>query len=175
MNPPTTQPHPAAGPVADQHPLTLLVLTSFFAESRHALGFAAALAAPLGARVVLLHVGQLTSPNDDIRLPPPPQASRELHEALRALASEQHVPTDFELVPDLLPGAAEDLARRYGPALFVLGRPAADRFDFDLGAARAASARNLHWTGLAPALGRGRRRRAFRTAPPGKSRPAAIA
>ena len=135
MNPPTTQPHPAAGPVADQHPLTLLVLTSFFAESRHALGFAAALAAPLGARVVLLHVGQLTSPNDDIRLPPPPQASRELHEALRALASEQHVPTDFELVPDLLPGAAEDLARRYGPALFVLGRPAADRFDFDLGAA----------------------------------------
>ena len=125
----------AAEPVAARHALTLLVLTSFFAESRRALRFAAELAAHLHGRVVLLHVNQLTLLNDDVQPPLPPQTVRELRQALQALAIEAHVPADFELAPNLLPGAVEDIARRYGPALFVLGRPAAERFDFDLGAA----------------------------------------
>ena len=142
MNTPIKEPRPTAGPVPGRHSLTLLVLTSFFAESRHALHFAAELAGRLGARVVLLHVNQLALLNDDVPLPPSPQATRELRQALHALATEQNIPADFELAPNLLPGAAEDIARRYGPALFVLGRPAAERFDFDLGAAVLQVLRN---------------------------------
>ena len=142
MNTPIQKPRPAAEPMPGRHRLTLLVLTSFFAESRHALHFAKELATPLGARVVLLHVNQLALLNDEVPLAPPPQATRELRQAMHALAIEQDMPADFELAPNLLPGAAEDMVRRYGPALFVLGRPAAERFDFDLGAAVLQVLRN---------------------------------
>ena len=83
--------------------------------------------------MVPVHVNQLNLLNDEVPLAPPPQATRELRQAMNALATEQNLPGDFELVPNLLPGTAEDMVRRYGPALFVLGRPAAERFDFDLG------------------------------------------
>ena len=142
MNTPTKEPRPAAELVPGRHKLTLLVLTSFFAESRHALHFAKELAPRLGARVVLVHVNQLTLLNDEVPLAPPPQATRELRQAMNALAIEQNLPGDFELVPNLLPGTAEDMVRRYGPALFVLGRPAAERFDFDLGVAVLQVLRN---------------------------------
>ena len=142
MNIPIEEARPAAEPVPGRHTLTLLVLTSFFAESRHALHFAKELALRLEARVVLLHVNQLTLLNDEVPLAPMPQATRELRQAMHALATEQNLPADIELVPNLLPGTAEDVARRYGPALFVLGRPAAKRFDYDLGAAVLQVLRN---------------------------------
>ena len=142
MNVPIKEARPAAEPVPGRHTLTLLVLTSFFAESRHALHFAKELAMRLGARVVLLHVNQLALLNDDVPLPPLSQATHELRQAMHALATEQNLPADFELLPNLLPGTAEDVVRRYGPALFVLGRPAAERFDFDLGAAVLQVLRN---------------------------------
>ena len=126
-------PRPAVAPAPVRPKLTLLVLTSFFAESRHALQYAVGLAAHLRARVVLLHVNQLALLNDEVPLAPPPQTTRELRQALQALAAELKVPADLELAPNLLPTTVADMARRYGPALFVLGRPDAKRFDFDLG------------------------------------------
>ncbi|GAB3825997.1 hypothetical protein GCM10028821_07690 [Hymenobacter jeollabukensis] len=122
-------------PVAAEQPLALLVLTSFFPESRRALRLAVELAQPLGARLVLVHLDQLALLNVEVPGPDSPEAARQLHEALQELADQQPVPTDLALINDQLPEALEALINEYYPALFVLGRPADDRADFDAGAA----------------------------------------
>ncbi|MCC3159729.1 universal stress protein [Hymenobacter sp. 15J16-1T3B] len=142
MNTPTTQPQPAPAATKQLPALTLLVLTSFFPESRRALRLAAELAQPLGARLVLVHVDQLALLNADVRGPEWPEQTAELREALQALADEQPVAADLAIVNDLLPDAVDELLTQYHPALFVLGRPAAAGADFDIGAAVLEILRN---------------------------------
>ncbi|RAK69997.1 universal stress protein [Hymenobacter edaphi] len=125
---------PAAPAAAPARSLSLLVFTSFFPESRRALRLAAELARPLGARLVLVHLDQLTVLNVEVPGPASPEAAGQLHEALQALADQQPVPTDLALINDQLPDALDALVNEYHPALFVLGRPADDRADFDAGA-----------------------------------------
>ncbi|AYA36017.1 universal stress protein [Hymenobacter oligotrophus] len=135
MPQPTAQPQ-FTNPVAPLGtPLSLLVLTNFFPAAHRAVRYAAELAAPLGAQLVLLHVRQAAVPGNDgdgddatnpTWLRDSHERDGELLMALNALADEVHVPTSVELVPNLQPEIALDLAQRYQPALFVVGRAATE-------------------------------------------------
>ncbi|UYZ59704.1 universal stress protein [Hymenobacter latericus] len=127
----TAQPKPAklAAPLGT--PLSLIVLTNFFPAAHRAIRYAAELAAPLGAQLVLLHVRQAPALADDDATGPEwlhdaHERDGELLMALNALADEVYVPTSVELVPSLQPDVALDLAKRYQPALFVVGRAATE-------------------------------------------------
>ena len=121
MHSPLTFSNPSPVPVGEASPLTLIVLTNFFPAARQAIRYAAGLATPIGARLVLLHV-QAASVLEGELLPPAPTQDDELRAAVQALTNGMNVPTTVELVPDLQLSTAAGLARRYGPALFVLGR-----------------------------------------------------
>ena len=119
----------AARPVAARHALTLLVLTSFFAESRRALRFAAELAAHLHGRVVLLHVNRASLYDPYVFVGENWRKQELAGEAdtaalLARITGQLHAPATVEIATDLLPTLAHDLVARYAPALFVLGRPA---------------------------------------------------
>lgn len=108
-------------PVGEASPLTLIVLTDFFPAARQAIRYAAGLAGPIGARLVLLHVRAASVLEGEL-LPQPAASEADLRAAVGALAHGVYTLTTVELVPDLQRSTAADLARRYGPALFVLGR-----------------------------------------------------
>ena len=135
MDTPATSPQPAPAPHGEHAGLVLIVLTSFFPETRRALQFVGELAGRLKARLVLLHVDQLALVDDDLHLVKPPAVTREMRQALHVMAADLPVPAAIELTDDLLPRVIENLTRRYGPALYVLGRPDAERADFAMGAA----------------------------------------
>ncbi|GAA4356434.1 hypothetical protein GCM10023185_20210 [Hymenobacter saemangeumensis] len=110
-------------------PLTLIALAGFYAPDRAAVRYADALAQALHANLVLLHVNRaaLVDPyelldesyrRDELVL------QADTVSALRRVAGRLRTPATVELSTDLLPAVAQDLAERYGPALFVLGQPA---------------------------------------------------
>ncbi|WP_426059781.1 universal stress protein [Hymenobacter sp. B1770] len=103
---------------------SLVVLTDFFAVSNRALSYAAGLALPLQAHLVLLHVR-----HDGLLAPAEYRSShtwagekRTVH-ALEQLAATQPVPTYVDVSEEYLPDAVQAVVRRHHPLLLVLGRP----------------------------------------------------
>ena len=103
----------------------LLVLTDFSPAADHALAYADALAAQLGAGLILLHV-QRTSPLDPDALTGAlsPLSEGEIAAALAQRSSRLSVPVLTEATPARVPEAAQAAVQRHAPALVVLGRPA---------------------------------------------------
>ena len=126
-----TSSNPSAVPVGDTSSLTLIVLTNFFPAARQAIRYAAGLAVPIGARLVLLHV-QAVSVLEGELLPQASVQEDDLRVAIQALAQAVYAPTTVELVPDLQLSTVIGLSRRYGPALFVLGRAAVPEREDDV-------------------------------------------
>ncbi|MBC6990541.1 MULTISPECIES: universal stress protein [Hymenobacter] len=112
---------PSAVPAEDKPVLSLIVLTNFMPAAHRAIRYAAELATPIGAQVVLLHVREVSELEGEL-LPHDPEREGELRMAVQTLADELYKPASIELVPDLQFSTAAALAKRYAPALFVLGR-----------------------------------------------------
>ncbi|OON69937.1 universal stress protein [Hymenobacter sp. CRA2] len=125
---------PSAVPVTDTPALSLIVLTNFFPAARRAIRYAAELAVPLGAQLVLLHVREVSVLEGELLYPPSEERDGELLVAVQALADETYVPTTVELVDDLQLSTAAALARRYAPAVFVLGQAADAEEECEVGA-----------------------------------------
>ena len=120
--------------VGQPAPLTLIVLTNFFPAAYQAVRYAAELAAPIGARLVLLHVRAASALEGELLLRPPKHEG-DLRAAVLAIAHGVAVPVAVELVPDLQLSTALGLARRFGPVLFVLGRAEAPARNDDVSTA----------------------------------------
>ncbi len=103
--------------------LSLVVLTDFFAVANRALAYAAGLAVPLHARLVLLHVRHNA-------LPVPPGSGyrhslageRQTDRALQQLAAAQPVPTAVEVAEAFMADALLDVAHRQESLLMVMAR-----------------------------------------------------
>lgn len=101
----------------------LVVLTDFYAVTNSALSYAAGLALPLGAELVLLHA------RHDVLLAPVDGAAytsvsdHATDQALHKLAAEQPVPTRVQVSERELPEAVRQAIRQHNPLLLVLGRP----------------------------------------------------
>ena len=102
----------------------IVVLTDFFALSNHALSYAAGLAVPLKAHLVLLHVRHdgLLSPKEYAHNAAQPD-EQQMQQNLHKLADSQPVPTEVEISEDFLPDAVAGAVRHHQPQLLVLGRP----------------------------------------------------
>lgn len=101
----------------------LVVLTDFFSVSNRALSYAAGLAVPLQAHLVLLHVrhdGLLSPEGYTHRYH---RHERQTERALHELADCQPVPTQVEISEAFLPDAVAEAVRHHHPELLVLGRP----------------------------------------------------
>jgi nucleotide-binding universal stress UspA family protein len=103
----------------------LVVLTDFYAVTNRALSYAAALAVPLKAPLVLLHARheELLTPVENGNRHALP-SKRATVQALYALADDQPVSTEVLLADSYLPEAVQEAIRHYHPLLLVLGRPA---------------------------------------------------
>lgn len=103
---------------------SLVVLTDFFSVSNRALSYAAGLAVPLQAQLLLLHVrqDQLLDPAEYHRQHRA-QSERKTVRALQHLAAEQPVPAAVAVSDEFLPDAVKDTVRRHHPLLLVMGRP----------------------------------------------------
>ena len=103
---------------------SLVILTDFFAVTNRALSYAAGLAVPLNAQLVLLHVRY-------DRMPVPagfgghhtPRGERKTDQALLKLAADQTVPTEVDVAEGFLPEALTEAVRRHHPLFMVMGRP----------------------------------------------------
>jgi nucleotide-binding universal stress UspA family protein len=106
---------------------SLLILTDFFQAANRALDYATNLAAPLGARLVLLHVrrdsildpemftGELSNLNQQA-----------IQLALNSIATNLPVPVVAEVGHGRVAYAVADAVSRHHPTLIVLGRPDAE-------------------------------------------------
>ncbi|MGY3091041.1 nucleotide-binding universal stress UspA family protein [Hymenobacter sp. UYAg731] len=105
------------------HSPALVVLTDFFAVSNRTLSYAAGLAVPLHAHLVLLHVRRdgLLAPAEYSHHAT--STGRQTARELKHLAAGQDVPTEVDISEAFLPEAVEDVVRRHHPLLLVLGRP----------------------------------------------------
>jgi nucleotide-binding universal stress UspA family protein len=103
---------------------SLVVLTDFFAVSNRALSYAAGLAVPLKAALVLLHVRRdgLLAP-EEYHGRQTQQGEQHTTRALQHLAAEQPVPTEVDISDEFLPDAVKIAVRHHHPLLLVLGRP----------------------------------------------------
>ncbi|WP_310394178.1 universal stress protein [Hymenobacter sp.] len=103
---------------------SLVVLTDFSAVTNRALSYAAGLALPLHAQLVLLHVchNGLLAP-DEYNSRRTRQGQRKTINALEQLAADQPVVTEVDISEDFLPDAVKEAVRRHHPLLLVLGRP----------------------------------------------------
>lgn len=105
---------------------SLVVLTDFFAVTNRALSYAAGLAVPLHAQLVLLHTRY-----DGLPVPEgfgtrhTPQGEHQTDQALLHLAAAQTVPTEVDVAEGWLPEAVTEAVRRHHPLFMVLGRPSA--------------------------------------------------
>ena len=103
---------------------TLVVLTDFFAVTNRALSYAAGLAVPLHAQLVLLHVR-----HDGLPVPEgfgsrlTPHGEQQTDRALLELAADQTVPTEVDVAEGFLPAALTEAVRRHHPLFMVLARP----------------------------------------------------
>jgi nucleotide-binding universal stress UspA family protein len=106
---------------------SLVVLTDFFAVSNRALSYAAGLAVPLRAHLVLLHVRQdrLLDP-EEYKHEHSRRSELKITHTLEHLAAEQPVPAEVAISDEFLPDAVKDTVRRHHPLMLVLGRPGAD-------------------------------------------------
>ena len=102
----------------------LVVLTDFFAVTNRALSYAAGLAVPLRAQLVLLHV------RNDALLAPYEHSEyytrageQRTGKALAKLAADQPVPTEVAVSEEFLPDAVREAIERHHPLMLVLGRP----------------------------------------------------
>ena len=103
---------------------SLVVLTDFFAVTNRALSYAAGLAVPLNAQLVLLHVrydGMPAPAGFNSRYST--QGERQTERALLKLAAEQTVPTEVDVAEGFLPEALTEAVRRHHPLFMVLARP----------------------------------------------------
>ena len=103
---------------------SIVVLTDFFAVTNRALSYAAGLAVPLNARLVLLHVrydGMPVPAGFNSRYST--QGERQTERALLKLAAEQTVPTEVDVAEGFLPEALTEAVRRHHPLFMVLARP----------------------------------------------------
>ena len=101
-----------------------LVLTDFTPEADQALAYAAALAAPLGGNIVLLHVRResLLDPdvfNGKIRH----MSEGEIAAALAERVATVQVPIVVEAPVENVAAGVQEAVARYRPALVVLGKP----------------------------------------------------
>ena len=106
---------------------SIVVLTDFFAVSNRALSYAAGLAVPLKASLLLLHA------RHDALLAPAEFASRHTAEgevrtlyALEKLADEQPVATAVDISDFSLADAVQEVVDQRPPLLLVLGRAGAE-------------------------------------------------
>ena len=104
---------------------SLVVLTDFYAVSNRALSYAAGLAVPLRAQLLLLHVrhDELLAPADYGDSYHTWRSDQKTAYALQDLASAQPVPTAVAVSEESLPGAVREAAQHRHPLLVVLGRP----------------------------------------------------
>lgn len=101
-----------------------LVLTDFTAAADNALVYAATLAKPLGASLVLLHIRRESLLDPDaftgkIRHLTEGEVAAALEQRTRELA----VPVTVESTADGIDAAVSDAVRRHQPSLLVLGKP----------------------------------------------------
>lgn len=107
---------------------TFVVLTTFYPAAQRAMHYAEVLACVLGSRLVLLHVNR-ASLYDPYMFAGEVWRQQELtlHSQtgtqLQQLAKQRRVPATVEMMTDLLPTVAQDIAQRYPTALFVVGIP----------------------------------------------------
>ena len=106
---------------------SLVVLTDFYAVTNRALSYAAALALPLRAHLVLLHVrhNHLLAP-EEYSGTYPGWTERKTARALGQLAGQQSVPTEVDISEEFLPDAVQEAVRHHHPLLVVMGRSGAD-------------------------------------------------
>ena len=103
---------------------SIVVLTDFFAVTNRALSYAAGLAVPLHAQLVLLHVRY-----DGLPVPEgyggqhTLEGERKTDRALLKLAADQTVPTEVDVSEGFLPAALLEAVRRHHPLFVVLARP----------------------------------------------------
>ena len=103
---------------------SIVVLTDFFAVTNRALSYAAGLAVPLHAQLVLLHVRY-----DGLPVPAghggrhTPGGEQQTDQALLRLAAGQTVPTEVDVAEGYLPEALTEAVRRHHPLFMVMGRP----------------------------------------------------
>ncbi len=111
--------------------LTLIVLAGFYAPAHHAIQYADTLAQAVRGHVVLLHANRASLFDPYVLADAVGKSYHrdELNQqvdtaaALYRQAEKMTVPTTVEVVTDLLPEIARDLATRFHPALFVIGQP----------------------------------------------------
>lgn len=103
---------------------SLVVLTDFFDLSNRALTYAAGLAMPLEAHLVLLHLRQdgPLSP-EEFRGRHSRRAERQTTHELQQLAATEPVPAEVAISDEFLPDAVREMVKRHHPLLLVLGRP----------------------------------------------------
>ena len=105
---------------------SLVVLTDFLAVTNRALSYAAGLAVPLNAQLVLLHTRYDGLPvPEGFEARHTPLGEYQTDQALRRLAASQTVPTEVDVAEGLLPEAVTEAVRRHHPLFMVLGRPSA--------------------------------------------------
>ncbi|MBD2721042.1 universal stress protein [Hymenobacter armeniacus] len=103
---------------------SIVVLTDFLAVANRALSYAAGLAVPLQAHLVLLHVRHdgLLAPAEYRRHYLQREERKTVH-ALYELAAHQPVMTDVDISDEFLSEAVKESVRQHHPLLLVLGRP----------------------------------------------------
>ena len=106
---------------------SLVVLTDFYAVTNRALSYAAGLAVPLEAQLVLLHVRHdpLLGPSTYHRADTA-QGQHHTRRALLDLAADQPVTTTVDVAGGMLPEAVTEAVRLHQPLLLVLARPGQD-------------------------------------------------
>ena len=103
---------------------SFVVLTDFSALPNRALSYAARLAVPMHAQLVLLHVRHdgLLAPAEYHQHAARQEERKTMH-ALYELASDQPVATEVAISNEFLPDAVKEAVRRHHPLMLVLGRP----------------------------------------------------
>ena len=103
---------------------SLVVLTDFNAVANRALTYAAELALPLDANLVLLHVryDPLLGGTGEASSYYSRRQHRRTGEALATLAADQPVPTTVDVADEVLSEAVKETVRRHHPLLLVLAR-----------------------------------------------------
>lgn len=104
---------------------SLVVLTDFYAVTNRALSYAAGLAVPLRAHLLLLHARHdvLLAPDEYGESHHSARGERQTAYALQELAGEQRVPTEVDISEEALPTAIREAVQHRHPLLLVLGRP----------------------------------------------------
>ena len=104
---------------------SLVVLTDFYAISNRALSYAAGLAVPLKAHLLLLHVrhDELLAPTDYGDSYHTWRSDQKTAYALQNLAADQPVPTEVDISEESLPSAVREAVQHRHPLLVVLARP----------------------------------------------------